>query len=49
VVSSLARLDGELCRRAAARIAILDAFDFIEHDGEDLRDRPFVERKAALE
>jgi bifunctional non-homologous end joining protein LigD len=32
----------------AARTAILYAFDLIEHDGEDLRDRPFLERKAAL-
>src|SRR5258706_15332802 len=28
--------------------AILYAFDLIEHDGEDLRDRPFLDRKAAL-
>ena len=26
----------------------LYAFDLIEHDGEDLRDRPFLDRKAAL-
>src|SRR5262249_48961474 len=32
----------------AARTAILYAFDLIEHDGEDLRDRPFLDRKAAL-
>ena len=38
----------ELSRREAARTAILYAFDIIEHDGEDLRDRPFLERKAAL-
>jgi bifunctional non-homologous end joining protein LigD len=38
----------ELSRREAARTAILYAFDLIEHDGEDLRDRPFLERKAAL-
>jgi bifunctional non-homologous end joining protein LigD len=31
-----------------ARTAILYAFDLIEHNGEDLRDRPFLERKAAL-
>ena len=37
-----------LRRRAAARTAILYAFDLIEHDGEDLRDRPFLDRKAAL-
>jgi ATP-dependent DNA ligase len=36
-----------LSRREAARTAILYAFDLIEHDGEDLRDRPFLERKAA--
>ena len=38
----------ELRRRSAARTAILYAFDLIEHDGEDLRDRPFLDRKAAL-
>jgi bifunctional non-homologous end joining protein LigD len=38
----------ELRRREGARVAILYAFDLIEHDGEDLRDRPFLERKAAL-
>jgi hypothetical protein len=38
----------ELSRREAARTAIPYAFDLIEHDGEDLRDRPFLERKAAL-
>jgi bifunctional non-homologous end joining protein LigD len=38
----------ELSRREAARTAILYAFDLIEHDCEDLRDRPFLERKAAL-
>jgi hypothetical protein len=38
----------ELYRRGAARTAILYAFDLIEHDGEDLRARPFLERKAAL-
>jgi hypothetical protein len=48
VVSHLARLDGELRRRAAAQTAILYAFDLIEHDGEDLHDRPFLERKAEL-
>jgi len=36
------------CRRETARTAILYAFDLIEHDGEDLRDRPFLDRKAAL-
>jgi bifunctional non-homologous end joining protein LigD len=38
----------ELSGREVARTAILYAFDLIEHDGEDLRDRPFLERKAAL-
>jgi bifunctional non-homologous end joining protein LigD len=38
----------ELSRREAARVAILYAFDLIEHDGEDLRKRPFLDRKAAL-
>ena len=38
----------ELSRRGAARTAILYAFDLIEHDGEGLRDRAFLERKAAL-
>jgi len=37
-----------LRRRDAARSAILYAFDLIEHDGEDLQDRPFLDRKAAL-
>jgi bifunctional non-homologous end joining protein LigD len=27
---------------------MLYAFDLIEHDGEDMRDRPFIDRKAAL-
>jgi len=43
----LSRFD-ELRRQEAARTAILYAFDLIEHDGEDLRDRPFLDRKAAL-
>jgi bifunctional non-homologous end joining protein LigD len=43
----LARFD-ELRRRDSARTAILYAFDLIEHDGEDLRSRPFLGRKAAL-
>jgi bifunctional non-homologous end joining protein LigD len=38
----------ELPRREAARTAILYAFDLIEQDGEDLRNRPFLDRKAAL-
>jgi bifunctional non-homologous end joining protein LigD len=43
----LSRFD-ELRRRAAACTAILYAFDLIEHDGEDLRNRPFLDRKDAL-
>jgi hypothetical protein len=43
----LPRFD-ELRRRGAARTAILYAFDLIEHDGEDLRNLPFLDRKAAL-
>jgi bifunctional non-homologous end joining protein LigD len=43
----LSRLE-ELQRRTAAHAAILYAFDLIEHDGEDLRERPFLDRKAAL-
>jgi bifunctional non-homologous end joining protein LigD len=35
----------ELRRREAA---ILYAFDLIEHDGEDLRNLPFLDRKGAL-
>jgi bifunctional non-homologous end joining protein LigD len=38
----------ELRRRSAAHAAILYAFDLIEHDGEDLRGRLFLDRKAAL-
>jgi bifunctional non-homologous end joining protein LigD len=38
----------ELSRREAARTTILYAFDLIEHDGEDLRNRPFLDRKAML-
>jgi bifunctional non-homologous end joining protein LigD len=38
----------ELQRRTAAHAAILYAFDLIEYDGEDLRRRPFLDRKAAL-
>src|SRR5262249_4431903 len=43
----LSRFD-ELRRREAAHSAILYAFDLIEHDGRDLRDLPFLDRKAAL-
>jgi bifunctional non-homologous end joining protein LigD len=38
----------ELQRRTAAHAAILYAFDLIEYDGEDLRNLPFRDRKAAL-
>jgi bifunctional non-homologous end joining protein LigD len=38
----------ELRRREAARTAILYPFDLIEHDGEDLRNCPFLDRKDAL-
>ena len=43
----LSRFD-ELRRREAAHSAILYAFDLIEYDGRDLRDHPFLDRKAAL-
>jgi ATP-dependent DNA ligase len=35
----------ELRRREAADTAILYAFDLIERDGEDMRNRPFLDRK----
>jgi bifunctional non-homologous end joining protein LigD len=38
----------ELSHREGARTAILYAFDLIEHDGQDLRNLPFLDRKAAL-
>jgi hypothetical protein len=38
----------ELRRREAADTAILYAFDLIERDGDDLRNLPFLDRKAAL-
>jgi bifunctional non-homologous end joining protein LigD len=38
----------ELRRREAAHTAILYAFNLIEHDCEDLRERPFLDRNAAL-
>jgi hypothetical protein len=38
----------ELRRRAAGHTAILHAFDVIEHNGADPRDRRFLDRKAAL-
>jgi hypothetical protein len=43
----LSRFD-ELNRREAAHRAMLYAFDLIEHDGQDLRDHRFLDRKAAL-
>jgi hypothetical protein len=38
----------ELRRREAAYAAILYAFDLIERAGEDMRNCPFLDRKAAL-
>jgi bifunctional non-homologous end joining protein LigD len=38
----------ELRSRSAAHAAILYAFDLIERDGEDMRNRPFLDRKNAL-
>jgi bifunctional non-homologous end joining protein LigD len=43
----LSRFD-ELRRREAAHSAMLFAFDLIEHDDQDLRDLPFLDRKSAL-
>jgi ATP-dependent DNA ligase len=43
----LSRFD-ELRRREAAHSAMLYAFDLIEHDGQDLRNLPFLDRKAML-
>ena len=43
----LSRFDA-LRRREAAHSAMLYAFDLIEHDGQDLRGRPYLDRKAAL-
>jgi hypothetical protein len=43
----LSRFD-ELRRLENARRAVLYAFDLIEHDGEDLRNYPFLDRKTAL-
>jgi hypothetical protein len=43
--NSLSRFE-ELSRREAARTAILYAFDLIEHNGEDLRNLPFLDRGA---
>jgi ATP-dependent DNA ligase len=37
-----------LNRREAGDTAILYAFDLIERDGKDMRNRPFLDRKAAL-
>jgi ATP-dependent DNA ligase len=38
----------ELSCRQAARTAIVYAFNLIEDEGKGLRDRPFLEREAAL-
>jgi bifunctional non-homologous end joining protein LigD len=38
----------DLSHRDGARTAILYAFDLIEHDGEDMRNLPFLNRKNAL-
>jgi ATP-dependent DNA ligase len=38
----------ELRRREAADTAMLYAFDLIEHDGEDMRNHRFLDRKNAL-
>src|SRR5215813_11921867 len=38
----------ELRRSEGAHSAVLYAFDLIEHDGEDLRDLPFLDRKGKL-
>jgi bifunctional non-homologous end joining protein LigD len=38
----------DLRRREGAHSAMLYAFDLIEHDGQDRRDLPFLDRKAAL-
>jgi ATP-dependent DNA ligase len=35
----------ELSGREAAHVAILYAFDLIEHNGEDMRNHPFLERR----
>jgi ATP-dependent DNA ligase len=45
--NGLSRFD-ELRRREAAHSASLYAFDLIEHDGRDLRDLSFLDRKVAL-
>ena len=45
--TAAARFD-KLRRREAAHSAMLYAFDLIEHDGQDLRDHSFLDRKAAL-
>jgi bifunctional non-homologous end joining protein LigD len=43
----LSRFD-RLSNREGGSAAVLYAFDLIEHDGNDLRNRPFLDRKAAL-
>jgi hypothetical protein len=47
VLDGLSRFE-ELSRREASRTAILYAFDLSSGDGEDMRNRPFLNRKAAL-
>ena len=39
---------GALSGREAADTAILYAFDLIEHDGDDMHNRPFLDGKTAL-
>jgi ATP-dependent DNA ligase len=43
----LSRFD-ELRRAEGARVAFLYAFDLLEHNGEDLRERPLLVRRKAL-
>ena len=43
----LSRFD-ELRRVEGARVAFLYAFDFLEHDGDDLREQPLLARRKAL-
>jgi ATP-dependent DNA ligase len=50
IVLGLTACQGSRSRpvRGVARTAILCGFDLIEHDGEELRDGPCLDRKAAL-
>ena len=43
-----ARRTSTRCAAAAGHEAVLWAFDLIELEGEDLRDRPLIERKRRL-